>query len=124
MSLRSNLERKGFNMTKRSRNKKINFWVTEEEKNMIDGHIKSLGYQNRSAFLRSVVFETTLIKTDLEPIKKLASEINAIGNNVNQIARKANQENTVDEKAIVEILQKQKEIEKLTLMLIDIFIEK
>lgn len=106
------------------KDKLITFWVTKDEKKMMDDHIQSLGYRNRSEFLRQVIFDVNIINTDLEPIKNLGKEINAVGINVNQIARKVNQENNIDEKDIVQILKKQEEIEKLVVKFIDGFLKK
>ena len=106
-------------MSEKERTKKIDFRVTKEEKELIDNHIEKLGFENRSHFLRKVVFDTNIIQTDLEPMKRLAQEVNSVGVNINQIVRKANQENHIDESILVELLNKLKDIEKITTKYID-----
>jgi len=69
----------------------IKFRVTEEEKNMIEYKIKKTGY-NKGRFLREIALngEINIYKKDLN-LDGIRKEIAKIGNNINQIARKANQ---------------------------------
>lgn len=45
---------------------------------------------SRSAYLRRLIMKTPIKMRPQEPIKKLYTEINHLGNNINQIARSVN----------------------------------
>ena len=85
-------------MANRQRDKEIHFMTTEEERDIIKERAREVN-MNLGEYARRMLIEGQVTVVDLAPIKELSGELGRIGNNINQIARKANQTNeiTVDE---------------------------
>ena len=77
-------------MANRKRNIQMKFWVTEEEKRLIDEKMKLLPTQRYGAYLRKMAIDGYIIYTDTADIKTFTAELSAIGRNINQIAKKLN----------------------------------
>ena len=68
----------------------MKFWVTEEEKRLIDEKMKLLPTQRYGAYLRKMAIDGYIIYTDTTDIKAFTAELSAIGRNINQIAKRLN----------------------------------
>lgn len=77
-------------MKKRIRNELIKFYVTQEEKELIQQNMALLGTDNMSAFIRKMAIDGHVIKLDLPELKELVSLLRYTSNNVNQIAKRVN----------------------------------
>ena len=77
-------------MANRKRNIQMKFWVTEEEKNLIDEKMKLLPTQRYGAYLRKMAIDGYIIYTDTADIKEMTKALGAIGRNINQIAKRIN----------------------------------
>ena len=77
-------------MANRKRNIQMKFWVTEEEKRLIDEKMKLIPTQRYGAYLRKMAIDGYIIYTDTADIKAFTTELSAIGRNINQIAKKLN----------------------------------
>ncbi len=73
-------------MANRKRNIQMKFYVTEEEKRLIDELMKLLPTQRYGTHLRKMSIDRYIIYTDTTEIKAFTSELSAIGRNINQIA--------------------------------------
>lgn len=93
-------------MANRTRKYQIKFDVTEEEKAIIEQKQKLSGITSKGAFYRKMILEGAVIKTDVSAIKDVTVSINRIGNNINQIARRANQNGRVYEDDIREVSER------------------
>ena len=82
-------------MANRTRKRRIEFYITDEEYEMYTQKMVDAGYGNMSAFIRNCVEKHSIIKVDLNGVYKVAEEMNAVGKNVNQIARICNMEQSV-----------------------------
>ena len=100
-------------MANRKRNIQIKFFVTSEEKNLIIKKQQQLGIIDRSAYLRKMAIDGYVIKPDYTVFKNLAYEINKIGVNINQIAKKANEINNIYENDVKELNMRVDEIWQL-----------
>lgn len=100
-------------MANRTRKYQIKFDVTEEEKAIIEQKQKLSGITSKGAFYRKMILEGAVIKTDVSAIKDVTVSINRIGNNINQIARRANQNGRVYEDDIIEVSEKLGDIWRL-----------
>ena len=60
-------------MAKRKRNVPLLFWVSEQEKEMIDAKMEQLGTGNLSAYLRKMAIDGYVVKLDLPELKELVS---------------------------------------------------
>ena len=77
-------------MANRKRNIQIKFYVTEDEKRLIDERMKLLPTQRYGAYLRKMAIDGYIIYTDTADIKAFTKELFAIGRNINQIAKRIN----------------------------------
>ena len=66
----------------------MKFWVTEDEKHLIDAKMKLLPTQRYGAYLRKMAIDGYIIYTDTTDIKAFTAELSAIGKNINQIAKR------------------------------------
>ena len=77
-------------MANRKRNIQMKFYVTEEEKRLIDEKMAQLPTQRIGAYLRKMAIDGYIIYTDTADIKAFTKELSAIGRNINQIAKRIN----------------------------------
>lgn len=92
-------------MATRKRNIKLDFWVTENERDLIDQRAKEVGFTDRSAYLRKRAIDVHLINVNMDGLKELKNEINKIGININQLVYKYHHDGNLD-KIDIELLQK------------------
>ena len=77
-------------MANRKRNIQIKFYVTEEEKRLIDEKMAQLPTRRYGAYLRKMAIDGYIIQLDTTDIKRMNAALSAIGRNVNQIAKRVN----------------------------------
>ena len=77
-------------MANRKRNIQMKFYVTEEEKRLINKKMAQLPTRRYGAYLRKMAIDGYIIYTDTTEIKAFTSELSAIGRNINQIAKRIN----------------------------------
>ena len=77
-------------MANRKRNIQMKFWVTEEEKRLIDEKMKQLPTQRYGAYLRKMAIDGYITYTDTKDIKEMNRTLFSIGRNINQIAKRLN----------------------------------
>ena len=90
-------------MSNRKRTVQIKFRVTEEERALIEEKMKLIPTQNMAAYLRKMAIDGYVIQVDHSDIKAMTAEIQKIGVNINQIARRANATGNVYREDIEEI---------------------
>lgn len=83
-------------MAIRKRNVQVKFWVSENENELIHQRMKETGFTDRSAYLRKRAIDVHLINVHTDGLNDLKNEINRIGNNINQIARKYHQDGNIE----------------------------
>ena len=74
----------------RKRTIQVKFYVTEEERKLIEEKMKLVPTSNMAAYLRKIAIDGYIIQVDHTDIKAMTAEIQKIGVNVNQIARRVN----------------------------------
>ena len=100
-------------MQNRTRNVQIKFWVTEEERELIRQKMAQLPTQRIGAYMRKMALDGFIIYTDLSEFKEFQKELQAIGRNVNQIAKRVNATSNVYDTDISEIKERLDEIWRL-----------
>ncbi|MGI5873766.1 MAG: plasmid mobilization protein [Bacillota bacterium] len=90
-------------MSNRKRTIQIKFRVTEEERALIEEKMKLIPTRNMAAYLRKMAIDGYVIQVDHSDIKAMTAEIQKIGVNINQIARRANVTGNVYQEDIEEI---------------------
>jgi SepF-like predicted cell division protein (DUF552 family) len=81
--------------TGRKRTVQIKFRVTEMERDLILEKMRLLHTDNMAAYLRKMAIDGYILIADHSELKALAAEIQKIGVNVNQIARRVNSTGSV-----------------------------
>ena len=99
-------------MAKRSRDKMITFWVTEDELAKINANMEKLGTSNLSAYLRKMAIDGYAVKLDLPELREAVAMLGRYNGSINQIAKRANKTGHVYDTDIQEIRASQTEIWK------------
>lgn len=86
----------------RTRAIQIKFWVDEEEKKIIDRKITKAKI-GRGNYLREAAIKGEIFIEDLSNYSKLAKSVDAVGKNINQIARYVNHKKAVNVQELIEI---------------------
>lgn len=105
-------------MAERRRNIQLKFYVTEQERFLITEKMKLLPTDNLGAYLRKMAIDGYIIQVDYSAIKEQTAEIQKIGVNVNQIAKRVNATGNVYEQDLKEIkgaLEKIWQLQRYTL---------
>lgn len=89
-----------------NRDEIIKIRVSKKEKEIIKERVKYLGFNSLSTYLRKVAIDTNVYNIDLTPIIGVKTELNRIGNNINQLVKKANSLDDNSLKNDVELLKK------------------
>ena len=100
-------------MQNRTRNVQIKFWVTPEECKLIEQKMAQLPTKRIGAYMRKMAIDGLIIYTDLSEIKEFQKELQAIGRNINQIAKRINSTDSAYETDIAEIKERLDEIWRL-----------
>ncbi len=90
-------------MNGRKRTEQIKFRVTKEERALIEEKMKLIPTRNMAAYLRKMAIDRYIIQIDHSDIKAMTAEIQKIGVNINQIARRVNATGSVYQEDIEEI---------------------
>ena len=77
-------------MKNRTRPVRIEFLVTEQERQLIQKKMEQLGTKNMGAYLRKMAIDGYIIKADYTEQKELAA-VSRVAGNINQICRRINQ---------------------------------
>ena len=75
-------------MVNRKRNIQMKFWVTEEEKRLIDEKMAQLPTKRYGAYLRKMAIDGYIIQVDTTDIKEMTKALGSIGRNISQIAKR------------------------------------
>ena len=100
-------------MENRKRNIQMKFYVTEEEKQLIEQKMAQLPTQRIGAYLRKMAIDGYIIYTDTTDIKAFTAELSAIGRNINQITKRLNAGSPAYQADIQEIRERLDEIWQL-----------
>ena len=83
-------EKRRLPMANRKRNIQMKFYVTEEEKRLIDEKMAQLPTRRYGAYLRKMAVDGYIIQLDTTDIKRMNAALSATGRNINQIAKRVN----------------------------------
>lgn len=97
-------------MKKRKHNIPIMFWVTEQERDLIEQRMAQIGTTNMSAYLRKIAIDGYVLKLDLPELKEMISLLRRSSNNLNQIAKRVNETGRVYDADIECLLGNQEQL--------------
>ena len=86
----------------RKRNKRMTIRGTEQEKKKIEQKTEKSGLSRNEYMIRSALEQKIF---DLKSVNDLRIQLKRIGNNLNQIARKLNQNNALDQEEKILLLE-------------------
>lgn len=94
----------------RVRKVQLNFRVTEREKQLIEERMQEIGTTNREAYLRKIAIDGMLVKLEVPELKEIVSLLRRTSNNVNQIARRLNENGRIYEVDITDVQNQQEQL--------------
>jgi hypothetical protein len=94
------------NTPNQKREIRFQFWTNEEEAALIRERMASLGVTSMGAFMRKMAIDGYHINVDLSDVRELVSLLRRCSNNLNQIAKRANETRNIYE-ADIEDLRRQ-----------------
>ena len=78
----------------------LNFRVTENERDLITEKMATAGISNKEAYLRKMALDGYIIRLDLVEVKEMLRLLSNATNNINQLAKRANEGRSIFEKDI------------------------
>ena len=78
-------------MAKRKRDVPVLFWVSAEELELIHQKMQQYGTENLSAYLRKMALDGYCLNLDLPQLRRMAYLLQNCSNNLNQVAKRANE---------------------------------
>ena len=100
-------------MENRKRNVQIIIRVTEEERALIEEKMRQIPTLNLSAYARKMLIDGYIITLDLQEVKGHTAQLQKIGVNVNQIAKRINETGRIYADDMDEIKRAMEEVWRL-----------
>ena len=97
-------------MANRKRSVPIVFWVSEEEKELIQQKMASLGTINMSSYLRKMAIDGYAIRLDIPELKEMLSLLRYSSNNLNQLTKRVHETGRLYDVDLTDIRQSQERI--------------
>ena len=100
-------------MENRKRNVQIIIRVTEEERSLIEEKMRQIPTLNLSAYARKILIDGYIITLDLQEVKGHTAQLQKIGENINQIAKRINETGRIYADDMNEIKRAMEEVWRL-----------
>lgn len=97
-------------MANRKRPVPIVFWVSEEEKELIQQKMRMLGTINMSAYLRKMAVDGYAVRLDMPELKEILSLLRYSSNNLNQLTKRVHETGRFYDADLMDIRQSQDRI--------------
>ena len=107
MRIEITLEKKGY---VRPRNVNLAFRVTGEERTMIEHRMAQTGMKNLRAYIVKMAIDGRVIHVEFESVKEMVRLLSNATNNINQIAKKANETGSIHADDINQLQKRYEEI--------------
>ena len=78
-------------MANRDRGVNLNFWVTPEEKALIQSRMQQAGVKNMSAYLRKIAIDGYVVRLDVPELREMLTNVRRAGGNLNQLTKRVNE---------------------------------
>lgn len=86
-----------------NRSRQVNFWVSEDEYELLQKKMKAAGGVNQGAYIRKMILDGYIVNLDIPELKEIIRLLSITSNNVNQMARKLNAEGSIYQQDIAEV---------------------
>lgn len=93
-----------------NRDKWIHFVMTQDEVGRMRQKMDEIGIRNQSAYLRKMALDGYCVNLDLSAVKELVSLLRYCSNNLNQYAKRANENGSIYAADIRDLQDRQNEI--------------
>ena len=100
-------------MENRKRNVQMIIRVTEEERSLIEEKMRQIPTLNLSAYARKILIDGYIITLDLQEVKGHTAQLQKIGVNINQIAKRINETGRIYADDMNEIKRAMEEVWRL-----------
>ena len=94
----------------RTRNHYVSFCVTAEERAMIDRRMAQTGMKSLRAYMLKMAIDGRVIRVEFDSVKEMIRLLSNATNNVNQIAKRANETGNIYAADLDEINERYEEI--------------
>ena len=81
--------------------------MTADERALLERKMREAGTTHMGAYLRKMALDGYILRLDLPELKEILSQLRYMGNNVNQIAKRANEVGVIDEMDIRGVSKRQ-----------------
>lgn len=81
--------------------------MTADERALLERKMREAGTTNMGTYLRKMALDGYILRLDLPELKEMLSQLRYMGNNVNQIAKRANEVGVIDEMDIRGVSKRQ-----------------
>lgn len=81
--------------------------MTADERALLERKMREAGTANMGTYLRKMALDGYILRLDLPELKEILSQLRYMGNNVNQIAKRANEVGVIDEMDIRGVSKRQ-----------------
>ena len=95
---------------KRTRNHYVSFCVTEEEREMINRRMAQTGMKSLRAYMLKMAIDGRVIRVEFESVKEMVRLLSNATNNINQIAKRANETGNIYAADFNEVNERYEEI--------------
>lgn len=85
------------------RNVLMNFRVTEDERDLIAEKMAAAGIRNKEAYLRKMTLDGYVVRLNLADVREMTRLLSNATNNMNQIAKRANETRSIYESDIKDL---------------------
>lgn len=97
-------------MGKRDRGVNLNFWVTPEERKLIQAKMDTVGVTNMSAYLRKLAIDGYVLQLNFPELHELLSLLRRYSNNLNQLTRRVHGTGRIYDADLADLQQAQESL--------------
>lgn len=91
----------------------VHIRLTDEEYALIQEKMRLANMENMSAYIRKMAIDGYVLKLELPELKEMVAQLGKMGGNINQIARRANENGRIYQADLEDIQKQQAEILKI-----------
>ena len=92
---------------------RIRVWITKEDYDKVKERMKEAGIKNMSSYIRKMALNGYMIRLDLSDLKEVLRLMRITANNMNQYAKRANENGSIYLADIRDIQRREEEIWQL-----------
>ena len=94
----------------RTRTERIHFMVTERERDLIEQKMEQAGIRNMGAYIRKQAIDGFVIRLDLSDVREMVRLLRITSNNMNQVAKRANETRSIYEADVADLQSRYDEL--------------